>query len=474
MIVTKNDGVVAAKRAIANYKGQISGLREERLALDKDQDAIRQDQQETLEQIAAGLIRSGDRESVSRIAEETGALHLISTLDDLEKQKIESIQRTEAISKDDEYINRELLTHPVTGEYSIQLKEAEETESAFKSEFDQFDFKEFKWLYGRDYHKVSDADRGGFQKFLRAITFSNQREKKAEEVALQKLKEPSFASCAEKFEKIQQALESAQEDVQKWKDKKEHILDMIEEKERLTRWVEDYPNECIQALRAQLVDHLDGCDLESLRDSIRPSAKVLIAKLHALGKKSDYVQDLQRYIDKEILDRENRVRSIDSVQRKWRRKPYGLLRGNKTRWLVDLPEMKRFGTEKRLRWSRTMRSNIGGYDHYGSYALLWGGAAGFLAYDAFAMGAAERMPYEGFSRGVIGELDDYRETHGMDRPDYSEYKEILSEESPEELEQYLEMDELPDESEMDQEDEAADAMAEDAEESESEEDEDIS
>ncbi len=474
MIVTKNDGVVAAKRAIANYKGQISGLREERLALDKDYDAIHQDHEETLEQIASGLVRSSDRESVSKVAEETGALHLISTLDDLEKQKSDSIQRISSIEKDDEFRNRELLTHPVTGEYSIQLKEAEETESAFKSEFDQFDFKEFKWLYGRDYHKINDSDRGGFQKFLRAITFSSQREKKAEEEALKRLSEPSFASCAEKFEKIQQSLENAQEDVQKWKDKKEHVLQLIEEKDRLTRWVNDYPNECREALRAQLVDHLDGCDLESLRDSVRPSAKVLIAKLHALSKKTDYIQDLQRYVDKEILDRENRVRSIDNVQRKWRRKPYGLLRGNKTRWLVDLPEMKRFGTEKRLRWSRTMRSNIGGYDHYGSYALLWGGAAGFLAYDVFAMSAHERMPYEGFSRGVIGELNDYRETHGMDRPDYSEYKDILSEESPEEMEAYLEMEELPEEGEMDLEDEAADAMAEDEDGAAEEDGEDIS
>lgn len=474
MIVTKNDGVVAAKRAIANYQGQISGLQDERSSLNKDLRSVQQDRLETLDQIAAGLIRSSDRDTVSKVAEETGALHLLSTLDDLEHQRTDSIQRVKKIENHQEYIDREFLTHPVTGDYSIKLAEAEETESAFKSEFDQFDFKDFKWLYSRDYHKTSDADRGGFQKFLRAITFTSQREKKAEMETLRILNEPSFASCVERFEKIQSALERAQSEVQEWKDKKSHILEMAQERDHLKKWVENYQEECVQALRARLVDHLEGCDLEALRDTVRPSAKVLIAKLHAISKKSEYIEDLQRYIDKEILDRENRVRSIDSVQRKWRRKPYGLLRGNKTRWLVDLPEMKRFGTEKRLNWSRTMRSNIGGYDHYGRYALLWGGAAGFLAYDVFAMGASERMPYEGFSRGVIGELGDYRETHGMDRPDYSEYQEVLQGESEEELDQYLEMEELPEEGEEGLEDEAADAMAEDEESDSGSDDEDIS
>ena len=71
------------------------------------------------------------------------------------------------------------------------------------------------------------------------------------------------------------------------------------------------------------------------------------------------------------------------------------------------------------------------------------------------------MPYEGFSRGVIGELDDYREIHGMDRPDYSEYQEVLQGESVEDLDQYIDMEELPEEGEEVLEDEAADAMAED-------------
>jgi len=240
----------------------------------------------------------------------------------------------------------------------MKLAEAEETESAFKSEFDKFDFKDFKWLYSRDYHKTSDADRGGFQKFLRAITFTNQREKRAEEETLRILNEPSFASCVERFEKIQSALERAQSEVQEWKDKKSHILEMAEERDHLKNWVENYQTECIKALRAQLVDHLEVCDLESLRDNVRPSAKVLIAKLHAISKKSEYIEDLQRYIDKEILDRETRVRSIDSVQRKWRRKPYGLLRGNKTRWLVDLPEMKRITASSAVQIHKTTETPV--------------------------------------------------------------------------------------------------------------------
>jgi hypothetical protein len=119
MIVTKNDGVVAAKRAIANYQGQISGLQDERSSLNKDLRSVQQDRLETLDQIAAGLIRSSERDTVSKVAEETGALHLLSTLDDLERQRTDSIQRVKKIENHQEYIDREFLTHPVTGEYSM-------------------------------------------------------------------------------------------------------------------------------------------------------------------------------------------------------------------------------------------------------------------------------------------------------------------------------------------------------------------
>ena len=43
----------------------------------------------------------------------------------------------------------------------------------------------------------------------------------------------------------------------------------------------------------------------------------------------------------------------------------------------------------------------------------------FLAWDAFGVDAPEPMPYEGFTRGVIPELERYRKTHRLTRPNRS-------------------------------------------------------
>ena len=51
----------------------------------------------------------------------------------------------------------------------------------------------------------------------------------------------------------------------------------------------------------------------------------------------------------------------------------------------------------------------------------------FLAYDVFALSAEARMPYEGFSRSLITELDEYRSVHHLQKPDYEELRSILDE-----------------------------------------------
>ncbi|PCJ56590.1 MAG: hypothetical protein COA73_11895, partial [Candidatus Hydrogenedentota bacterium] len=50
----------------------------------------------------------------------------------------------------------------------------------------------------------------------------------------------------------------------------------------------------------------------------------------------------------------------------------------------------------------------------------------FLAYDAFSYRADERMPYEGYSRTIISDLDGFRNEHDQDSADYGIFKESIN------------------------------------------------
>jgi hypothetical protein len=435
MITTKQDGIRAAKQAISSYEGQVSGLRSERDKIRGDLEAVEQEQKDTYESLAKGLLVSVEPTDVAEVVDETGALQLRVCLQELEQKKTTSEERIKEIEADEEYTNREALTHPVTGDYSLKVKEAQESVGVFEDLLKNYDLKDFQWLYKKAYHKPKEV--GVIMGFWRTITLANQREKRAEESVLKELNEASFVTCVEKYEQYQKQLKESQDELTKWQKRHQAVLDLVKERERLTSWLDNYTTECTNALRAELSKHLDECDYEQLHKTIRPGGRVLVAKCHALKKKVDYLNDLIRHVDKEILDRENRIRSIDRVQRKWRQKPYGYMRGDKTKWLETVPAMKNRSTQKQLNWIRTSHSNIYSYNRYGHYNLFMGAAVGFLAYDAFSYQAHERMPHEGFSRGVFGELDEYRHAHVQERADYSEFKEALNEnpvENPSEVE----------------------------------------
>lgn len=111
--------------------------------------------------------------------------------------------------------------------------------------------------------------------------------------------------------------------------------------------------------------------------------------------------------------------------------------------------MKHLGTNKRIGWSRSMRSNLCGYSDYSYYgnhyhhSCMHGSA--FLAFDLFNHRPEFRMPYEGFSSSVISEIGDFRESDSdsgwigevQDDEFYDEeefYEEELSEAEEAELE----------------------------------------
>ncbi len=421
---TKSDGIAAARGAIQNYQEQADDLRRELDAVRADRADNERQLRETTENLATGLLPTHEISDVENAKRQTGASHLRQHLKELDKQRAESQARVAEIGADERYVRRELLIHPTTGDYSQKIREESENLEAFRAREAEFSFSEFLWLYRRGYHQEKQA--GVFTSLWRVVTLASHREEKALGIVRQKLGSKEFRDLAFDYDETREGVRRHEHELAAWQEKKQEVLDLISEREELLTWIENFPDESVRALRIQLAGHLEGCDFEVLHGMVDAPHRVMTGKCHALTKKTEYLDNLKRFLRAEISDREDRIASIGRVQRKWSRKPYGMLRGDKTKWLVDVPNVKRESTRKRVGWSRTIHHNVYVYDNYDHYSVFLSHGH-FLPYDAFAYGGEERMPYEGFSRTVIPELDEYRDEFGMEKADYTPFEEQIEE-----------------------------------------------
>ncbi len=421
-IRTKGDGVKAARAAISEYQRQGRDFERELTKVGADRDSAQSDLDATLENLATGLIASADPKCVATVVQETGAMHLEKVRVDMQDRRIQARDRVTDIAALEDYRQRVELTHPTTGDYSQKVTEHQTVADDLVVGLKPYSNKDFMWLYKRGVHK--NRDQNTFSSFWRMVTLADRREQTATDKVLRLLKFDTFAKCAASFDEYKKLLSHHKKELRAWQGKIDAVMELVTEHDDLVAWDQNFDTEAADSLRFELAAHLRGTDLDQIHRNIRPAGKILTAKASALAKKLEYFDDLDRFLRDEISDRETRVASIDRVQRVWARKPYSFMRGDKTKWLVTLPAMKRTSSEKRVRWIGSMRSNISDYDRYDHYSHYMDAQIAFLAYDAFNYGAHERAPYEGFSRGVVSELEDFRVEHDMERADYSDMKDV--------------------------------------------------
>jgi len=449
----KSDGVKMANGAIQSYTQQKNEFELEFKDLCSRQNTLHKQLQESMSQLCQGLIQSVDTAKIQAVAEETGALFLMSSLKKQFVKLSENESRSAEIGGIEEYCDRDKLLNPNNGVYTLAIAKEKGELKFIDDALKVYDFKEFQWLYKKGFHEEKEVNH--FNKFMRFITLAPLRESKAEVKVLEHLKCSSFLSAAEEYDSLCVSKKEFEKEVQHWQSLEDELRGLIKEKAKVDKSITLFEVNCLSQLQSELASHLDGVDFSDIHQGIRPAGKILSAKCHALQEKIDYFENMKTFLKKEIRDRQDRINSISRVKSKWSKKPYDRLRGDKSKWLVTVPNMKRSSTTKRVRWMQTMNYNIYSYDSYSSYSTYMALDSSFLAYDAFAFGAEERMPYEGFTREVIEDLGEYRDENEQEKADYSNFKEGQSEEEADYSEDW-------DVSEEDAEAAAAAAMASEA------------
>jgi len=259
------------------------------------------------------------------------------------------------------------------------------------------------------------------------MTLAEMREKRALETVRQRFEGREFTELVASYELLVEKTEFLASELAWARARMQAVVDLVEEHDALASWLDRYEAVCLEALRHDLAAYLLDADFTAVHGMVRKAGRILVARCKALDEKITYYRDMIAYLDGEIRDRQNRSESIRRVRLQWRAKPYGLLRGNKKKWLVDVPEMKWVATNKATGRLRTMSDSIHGYRDYHCFNAFMAAGTAFLAYDVFALAALERMPYEGFTRAVLPELDQFRFDMGMEKADYGTLRETLAE-----------------------------------------------
>jgi len=417
--------VTAADGAISAYTAQRNDIGTELGAVSRDLAVVEAELGQVCHDLAHGVLTTSDADAVSALAEEFGALQLATRREELAKASAVKQVRLDDIEGDELFQSQDRL-EPIRAEMAA----LREREIGIASELHRFSFDEF-----RESYEMKDVPKpvcGWFVQFLRWLFFVSyfkaRREEHREQWILTTLPCDTLAQCYARYDELCSDRDRVRRESDERVQLSNSISAIVEEHERLQKEIAAFDGKCLTELREILERHIHSCDYRELRGLVRKEAKVLLSKCLVLQKKAEYLRNLATFLHKEQRDRQGRIDSIGRVRGKWRRKPYNHLRGDTERkrvWLEDLPRQKAAATAKRLRFARGMHANFYGFDDYCLIDAMLEDEVEWLMYDLFAHCGEEDMPYEGFARDVVDEIEDWRVEHDEEKADYAAFGDYI-------------------------------------------------
>ena len=411
---TAGDAVRAADGAIASYQEQIGLLAEEREAVRAQLAAVERDEEANARDLAAAWLPDAEEETAARADREAGGAGLAETLRRIRAEQDERVARIRAIEQDPRYADRELLAHATTGTLVMARAEAEEALSLVEPEFTRLnkdgDLQSAMRRWGK-------PEPEGFVRLLRTALlygFLADHLRRRRDARLVERYGRDVASSIARFERVRDTHSHWTKELESISGQLAAIEALIAEHGELRREVEATRAGALGVLRDQLAAYLARVgDFTELRSRAGAELRTLLTTGIVLREKQRYLTSLVGWLGREIASREATANKIRAVRGKWRVNPGKPLRtGDKTKWLITLPENKRHATKRQITQARTMRSGIYDFDDYLLYDRILDSAEDVLAYDVFARYSDERMPGDGFVFQALPDVELYRESYG--------------------------------------------------------------
>ena len=422
-ITNKGAGAKAAELAIESYRRQRDDMVAERHEIGNALQRLRADLATAQEQLAAALLPNASVDHLANLDACLDGLGLAAKRSRKESERPIFTARLSRVEADPDFSQREALLSDYDGELGHELFSLRAQCAELSERRDALDAcTTFTFALNRHLEKVEGL--GTFQSFWRAVTFSATRENFARKSSCEKFGYSDWDTMLADYDQLYQTLAVQLPKLSETEERRRRLDELVLEHQQMHGWVHDFETKLAEHLRQAFIDRSSEIGLDKLCGRLKGKAAHLVAKLDATRAKVAYLQSLDCYLEAEAMERSGRVSKLTYVKNRWAAKSWDRLRSDKTKWLVTVPAIKAESSEKCCRWSRRVRQNLEDYQDYESYGAYLAGVPGMLAYDAFAYGSSESMPYEGFTRAAIPALDRYRREKNQAKPDYAPFKKI--------------------------------------------------
>lgn len=415
---TKTELLAMADQTCGDYEFQTSLLVATNEEVEAAAEQIQEQLQAVFQQAAVAMIPKFEPASLPAIETALEWDRPVALMNHYLAQRDTWQNRLETILTDERYQNRDELIGP-RGRYRPAVEASQARVTQHTADIAPYAFDAFTWLYQRGYHKPSQT--GAFGRFVRAVTLASFREKRTLATVQEQLP-GDFAEHAARYEVLRERLEAAEAELLDQQAQFDDVTGLIQEQAELQEKLAQFEPMALAGLREALTHFLAATDLTWLLSRVQHR---LLFEALALQEKLRYLDELGQFLKAERADRVGRIEKIRRVRRKWRHSKRWHF-ADKSRWLREVPQIKRRSIEKSVSMVRGMIVNLARYDRYRDFAVLYRAAAKanrpFIAYDAFALGSVTQMPYERFSQMVLTSLAVFRTEHAMEGADRAAMK----------------------------------------------------
>lgn len=418
---TKGQAAQAADQAIESYERQAHELHTELRAAEAAQQTTLTHFRETIEELSRILLPQAEAEYLRKLEKATQATFLLGTRQAYEKRRPEWSRRISELEGDAEFQQRESLLTPPHGRLLVEFAQLLEQKQRVEQRLCELErSSNLVWVLKR--LPEPGAKRTVFSSFWRAITLAETREQRAQAAAAKELGYAGWPDLHSDYQTHSAQVLELGNQVVVVTQRREKLQSLVAEHLDVGEWLHNFEVRLTRQLQGLLSEHLKRVDLRALHSQLVGPYQLLVAQADALKHKGIYLQNIIDFLKKEIAERSGRSEKISRVRSLWRRRSSDRLARDQSKWLIAGPRAKHESTRKQLAWLNVLRVKISQFSDYPAYSRYLAQDPQILAYDAFAFGTPERMPYEGFTLTLFPSLRQQRLSKGQKGADYSSFK----------------------------------------------------
>jgi hypothetical protein len=423
MSYTTRQGLTDADFALKSYSNQQVMIKNEITEITTNRKNILSDIKNVINNIASAAIIDTNKTTLSLLEDEFKIPFLLSSLSEIENKIVSLVKRKKEVEAMDDFINKDSLINNSIGKYIIEMEKSSKFISEIEEQIEKFNTPEYKWLLN-DKEKTKTR----LTAFLDKITGTSKKRKENEDKLYQNLLIRNIDDAETKLLELNNLLDNEITSNNLIHGKIDKIKSIETEFNVIIEKIEKIKSTTPELLHGLLFNHLSRIDLSLIHPTVRDSFQISISGIIAMKHKVEYLEKIENFLKNELKDIEKRMDAIRNVSFKWRRSKKTYLKGDKSKWLREVPVLKHSSVIKKTLLCHKMSDSVCSFSDYSMFDKVILSGASIASFSIFASCYAEAMPSASFMQEVIPNLpvDSFSPNSFFENSDVSNENAVMS------------------------------------------------